>query len=164
MSLRPVVGAIILTLAGIPGLASCGDGSFGAAERAPALPTVRLTVEAAGASASLTVEIASTPSQRQQGLMFRQSLGEDEGMLFVFPADAAVGFWMKNTYIPLTIAYLDAAGRVRELRDGRPLDETILTPSGPYRYALEVNQGWFERHGLGVGARVILPPNVPPGE
>jgi uncharacterized membrane protein (UPF0127 family) len=64
---------------------------------------------------------------------------------------------MRNTYIPLDIAYLAADGTVLEIVHGVPLDETILTPQQPYRYVLEVNGGWFERHGLGVGAKVSIP-------
>lgn len=120
-----------------------------------------VTVSAGNISAKVTVEIASTESQRQQGLMLRQSMPEDAGMLFLFPADTTVGFWMHNTYIPLDIAYIDASGKVLEVRSGQPLDDTPLTPKGPYRYTLEVNQGWFARHGLGPGASVVLPANLP---
>lgn len=138
---------------------SCGDsGTPGT------LPTRQVTVEQGGTSAQLTVELATTEVQREQGLMYRQEMADDRGMLFLFTSDGQTGFWMKNTYIPLTIAYLDAGGRVLELRDGRPLDETILTPARPYRLVLEVNQGWFQRHGLGVGAVVHLPPDLPPAQ
>lgn len=126
--------------------------------------TRELTVNGDGVSAKVTVELASKPEQRQQGLMFRQQMDDDRGMLFIFPGDSSVGFWMKNTYIPLDIAYLSAEGRVQEIRAARPLDETNLTPGAPYRYTLEVNAGWFARNGLGVGATVTIPPDLPPGE
>lgn len=129
----------------------------------PELPTARLTVQGNGVSAALTVELAATPEQRQKGLMLRQSMPEDAGMLFLFPGENSIGFWMKNTYIPLSIAYLAADGTVMEIRDGKPLDDvTILTPQRPYRYVLEVNQGWFQRKGLGVGSKVVIPPGLPP--
>lgn len=127
----------------------------------PELPTTTVTVEGNGASEKLTVEVAATPAQRQKGLMLRQSMPEDAGMLFLFPGENSTGFWMRNTYIPLSIAYLAEDGTVMEIRDGKPLDETILTPQRPYRYVLEVNQGWFERTGLGVGAKVRIPPGLP---
>ena len=131
----------------------------------PTLPTREITVTGGGGrTAALTVELATTRAERELGLMFRESLPEERGMLFVFAADEETGFWMENTLIPLSIAYLDDAGEVLEIHDGRPLDETVLWPSRPYRYALEVNQGWFERHGLGVGATVSLPKDLPAAE
>lgn len=107
------------------------------------------------------VEVAATLAQRQQGLMFRTQLGEDEGMLFLFDRDVQTGFWMRNTLVPLDIAYIGANLQVNEVKQGTPLDETPLVPAGRYRYVLEVNQGWFERHGLGPGARIELPEGLP---
>jgi uncharacterized membrane protein (UPF0127 family) len=127
-------------------------------------PTRTLTVSSGAQQAKLTVELATTSGQRQQGLMLRQSLPEQQGMLFLFPKQETIGFWMKNTYIPLTIAYLAEDGTVLELREAKPLDETILTPKQPYRWVLEVNQGWFDRNGLGPGARVTLPNDLPQAE
>ena len=120
-----------------------------------------LKVAQNGIEETVRVEAAATPSQRQQGLMFRDHLDEDKGMIFLFPAQSAGGFWMRNTYVALDIAYIGADGRVQEIRAATPLDETPLTPAQPYRYVLEVNQGWFERHGLGVGAQVTLPEGLP---
>lgn len=146
------VWLILLALAGVASVA-CDD------DAEPALyPTVEITVVGAnGNEAKLTVEVVHRPRERQQGLMFRQSLPEDRGMLFLYASDRDGGFWMKDTYIPLTIAYIDAEWRVLELRSGRPLDETVLTPSQPYRYVLEVNEGWFDRNRLNIGARLIVP-------
>ena len=95
--------------------------------------------------------------------MFRSSMPEDHGMLFLFPRQQGegAGFWMHNTYIPLTIAYLDVDGRVVAMKDGQPLDDTILRPGVPYSAVLEVNQGWFERHGMGIGSIVELPTDAP---
>ena len=156
-ALLPLAAAMLL-------LAACSGA--GDAPAPPPLPVVALTVaDAEGrAVASLSAEVAATPEQRQRGLMFRQSLGEDAAMLFVYPAETEGAFWMKDTPIPLTIAFLAADGRVLELIDGAPFDETLLRPATPYRYALEVNAGWFARRGLAAGARVVLPPNLPPGE
>lgn len=130
---------------------------------ASTLPVRQVTVEAGGVSEKLTVEVAATDAQRGQGLMYRQTLADDAGMLFLFPSDVTTGFWMKNTYLPLSIAYIGADGRVLAIKDGTPLDETVLSP-GPgitYRNVIEVNQGWFERKGLGVGSVVRLPADLP---
>lgn len=138
-------------------------GCFGGDDPAPiaAFPTRELTVTGNGQSQKLTVELASTEPQREQGLMYRQSLDDSWGMLFLFPQEGMGGFWMKNTYVPLTIAYLAADGTVVDFKDGKPLDETVLTPSAPYRYVLEVNQGWFTRHGFGAGTKVSIPGDLP---
>ena len=147
----------LLALAAVPMFASA---SFACrAEREPALyPTIEIAVAGPdGHEATLTVEVVHRPRERQQGLMFRRSLAEDRGMLFLYASDRDGGFWMKDTYIPLTIAYIDAEWRVLELRSGRPLDETVLTPGQPYRYVLEVNEGWFDRNRLNNGARLIVP-------
>src|SRR5688572_22184884 len=113
------------------------------------------------ASETVRVEVAATPSQRQQGLMFREELAEDAGMLFLFPGESRNGFWMRNTYVPLDIAYIGFDGTVQEIRAAKPLDETPLTPAQSYRYVLEVNQGWFERHNMGIGAKITLPAGLP---
>lgn len=133
---------------------------------APAWPTAHAQAQGGGKAYDLDLEIANTESRREQGLMFRQSLDDSHGMLFIFGGnrDVTGAFWMKNTYIPLDIAYLDANGTVLEVHDGKPLDETPLRPKQPYRYALEVAGGWFDRHGLGEGARIVLPANLPAGE
>ena len=120
-----------------------------------------LPITQGDASETVKVEIAATPSQRQQGLMFREQLAEDAGMLFLFPGESRNGFWMRNTYLPLDIAYIGLDGTVQEIRAAKPLDETPLTPAQPYRYVLEVNQGWFERHSMGVGAKITLPAGLP---
>ena len=126
------------------------------------LPITRLTVTSADGetSVTLTVEIANRSDQRQRGLMFRESMDELAGMLFVFQGERHGGFWMRNTLIPLDIAYLGADGAVLEIVHGVPLSLDILTPSQGYWYTLEVNGGWFERQGLGVGDVVAIPEAV----
>ncbi len=126
------------------------------------LPITLLSVTSADgeSSVTLTVEIANRSDQRQRGLMFRESMDELAGMLFVFQGDRAGGFWMRNTLIPLDIAYLGADGIVLEIVHGVPLSLDVLRPAQPYRYTLEVNGGWFERHGFGVGDRVAIPAGV----
>ncbi len=105
----------------------------------------------------ITTEIADTPASRARGLMFRQSLPEFAGMLFVFSGDHQNGFWMKDTSIPLDIAYLAGDGTVLEIVQGEPYSLEILRPSQPYRYALELNGGWFECYGFGPGDQVDIP-------
>lgn len=120
------------------------------------LPSVPLAIGAA----ELRVEVATTPATRACGLSQRDSLAPDRGMLFVFPAPAPRAFWMKDTRIPLSIAFLDADKTVTNTHDMAPLDSGPRYPSeGAARYALEVNQGWFEANGVTPGsvARFSLP-------
>jgi uncharacterized membrane protein (UPF0127 family) len=105
----------------------------------------------------MTVEIADTPERRQLGLMFRSSLPPDGGMLFDFGEDTNSGFWMGNTILPLSIAFIDASGRIVDIKDMQPLDTSTVGSSGPYRYALETNQGFFRAHGIEAGNQVTLP-------
>ncbi len=83
--------------------------------------------------------------------MERTELAEDAGMLFVFDREVTDGFWMRNTLIPLSIAYIDSGGRIVDIQDMEPLDETPHPPASPYQYALEVNQGFFEARGIEIG-------------
>jgi uncharacterized protein len=103
----------------------------------------------------LKVEIADTPQASENGLMFRDSLPEGQGMLFIFEQPKKASFWMKNTKIPLSIAFIDSAGKILEIKSMNPLDETVV-PSGSDQvaYALEVNQGWFARHAISNGAKI----------
>ena len=124
--------------------------------------TFVVVVSQGGVSAEVRVEVAATLDERQRGLMFRQELAEDAGMLFLFAREVQTGFWMRNTYVPLDIAYIGADRRVIAIKQGKPLDETPLTPGEKYLYVLELNAGWFERHGMGPGAVVTLPGGLPP--
>ncbi len=99
----------------------------------------------------LTVEVACDPYSRKAGLMRRERLGEDEGMLFVFPSPERQAFWMRDTYIPLSIAFLDDRGKILEIRDMRPKDDALTVSTLRVRYALEVNQGWFRRNDVREG-------------
>ncbi|HXF81709.1 MAG TPA: DUF192 domain-containing protein [bacterium] len=115
----------------------------------------------------LRVEVADTPAARHQGLMYRRHLPEDAGMLFIFEATGRGGFWMKNTWIPLSIAFIDEGWTIVDIKDMAvaPNPEqgpfTIYVSAEPYRYALEVNQGFFERHRITVGGRVRYIPQPP---
>lgn len=104
---------------------------------------------------SLLVEIVQTDKERMQGLMFREKLPENQGMLFVFPQSHIQSFWMRNTFIPLDIAFINMEGNVIDIQRMEPLDEDkrYVSP-GPVPYVLEVNEGWFESNAISVGAKV----------
>lgn len=111
---------------------------------------------------SVRAEVADTPAARQAGLMHRNRLADGDGMLFVFPAPQPMNFWMRDTSIPLSIAYINASGVIREIHDMQPLDETpVQSFFGDLVYALEVPQGWFGRNGILPGDIVsgLPPPN-----
>ena len=107
------------------------------------------------------VEIANSHASRSFGLMQRKSLPQDEGMIFVYPEADFRSFWMKDTLIPLSLAYIDRNGRIFQLVDMEPLDESSHPSTEPAQFALEVNQGWFEKNGIKVGDTVA---NLPSAE
>ncbi|MBW5801312.1 DUF192 domain-containing protein [Halomonas elongata] len=129
------------------------------------LPTTTLTVHSAQGPHRLTVELASSTAERNQGLMERDTLAEDAGMLFLYDAvqPAANGFWMYRTRIALDVAFLDAEGRINDIRhmqpcrSASPSDCPVTRPSQPYHAALEVNAGYFEAKGIEVGDCVSWP-------
>lgn len=103
------------------------------------------------------VEVAVSDQERNQGLMGRESLEEGHGMLFVFRDSRSRSFWMKDTLIPLSIAFIDEEGIIINIRDMNPLDTTSVRSAGPARYALELNQGEFSRKGIEPGDLVEIP-------
>jgi uncharacterized membrane protein (UPF0127 family) len=122
---------------------------------AQACPLINKTVQITVNEHVLTAELAADRASHLCGLAFRIDLPPDHGMLFVYSRDQIAGFWMKDTSIPLSIAFLDHAGRILEIHDMAPLDTTRLYISrSPIRYALEVNQGWFTETGIEVGDRL----------
>ncbi len=102
------------------------------------------------------VELAVTDEERQRGLMFRRELEPDAGMLFVFEESALRTFWIKDTPLSLSIAYIDARGRILEIHDMEPHSLTPVRSRYPARYALEVNQGRFRELGIRPGDRIDL--------
>lgn len=102
------------------------------------------------------VEVADEPEERQRGLMFRSQLDPDHGMLFVFPDSQLRSFWMANTAIPLSIAYIGADGVIQEIYDMQPFSRASVPSRAPAMYALEVNQGRFAEVGVGVRDRIDL--------
>jgi uncharacterized membrane protein (UPF0127 family) len=110
-----------------------------------------------GSRVQVPVEVAADQASRARGLMFRTSLPAEEGMLFVFPGDGEGPFWMMNTLVPLSIAFIAADGRIVSIKDMQPRSTELTHPGAPYRFALEVNQGFFERSGVRVGDRAEIP-------
>jgi uncharacterized membrane protein (UPF0127 family) len=152
---------------------AAGAAATSAATSVVALPAVEggagatvvpdATIAATIGEERLELQVVATPETRAQGLMFYSELPQSAGMLFVFPQDSQQSFWMRNTFIPLSVAFLDAERRILNIEDMQPLDEqTFHNSAGPARYALEVNQGWFAARGIGPGAVVefTLPPDL----
>ena len=106
---------------------------------------------------SYRVEVARTPEERRRGLMGRDSLGRFEGMLFVFQRDQQLSFWMKDTSIPLSIAYISADGTIRSIHDLEPHSRRSVSSTRAVRYALELPRGAFERSGAQVGDTIGFP-------
>ena len=113
-------------------------------------PTRTLTIR----DQKLQVELATTPETRALGLMNRFSLRTDHGMLFVFEAPQPLAFYMKNTYVPLSIAFVDSRGKILNIEDMQPLDDLTHWSKGMARYAIEMRQGWFAGKGIGPGDMV----------
>lgn len=119
-------------------------------------------VKSAAAVHTLQVEIAENDAQRERGLMYRTSMPEDAGMIFVYPTAQEGAFWMFNTQIPLSIAYADADGKIVRILDMEPCESPYasfcpLYPAGaPFQYALEVNRGYFQERGISIGDQIVL--------
>jgi uncharacterized membrane protein (UPF0127 family) len=142
-------GGVLLALALI--LTATGRGEGQPEGPQPPLPSVRLVV----GKAPVQAEVADEPHERNIGLMARTNLAEGGGMLFVFPRPQPMSFWMHNTLVPLSIAYINAEGVIREIHDMEPLKETpVRSMFRDLLYALEVPQGWFARNGILAGDRV----------
>jgi len=118
----------------------------------PPLPTVDLLID----GKPMVVEVAATGQQRYMGLSFRKSMGEDEGMLFVYDVERALTFTMRNTLIPLSIAYISEDMVVNEIHDMNVGPNQLFDSRSPAKYALEVNQGWFERNDIEAGAQIVM--------
>jgi uncharacterized protein len=119
-----------------------------------------LVIDASGGEkVEVRVEVADNIFERARGLMYRTALGVNRGMLFVYPEEQRLSFWMKNTLIPLSIAFIDSERRIVDIQDMKPLDDEppSYVSADPAQYALEVNQGFFDERGVKVGDRVELP-------
>jgi uncharacterized protein len=146
-----------ITRAGITGLILF---VLSAMAQAANLPVIRLSA----GTGNLEVEVASNKAQRSLGLMNRASMPESRGMLFVYPAPAYFCMWMKNTKIPLSVAFIEAQGQVINIEDMAPQTETNHCTQRNATYALEANRGWFAKHGVVAGSQIIGLEKAPQGE
>ncbi len=171
--LRTVAALAVLVVAG---LGACSDASsVGTAEGEPAAPPslhpdvdvldrTRVSIATDDGEVALAVRVAATAEERQRGLMHVPDLPDGVGMLFRFDDDRDGGFWMKDTLVPLDIAFVDADGRIVAILAMDPCEADpcpVYAPAQHYRSALEVRQGWFAEVGVAVGNEVTWAPPVP---
>lgn len=140
--LRPLLYALAFTFA-LPAAAQ---------NAAPAKPLPVTTVKVA--SHALRVEVVSTPEQRSRGLMFREKMARNDGMLFIFDEPGYHAMWMMNTFIPLSVAFVDGEGRILNIEDMQPKTLESHAAQGPARYAIETNIGWFAERKIKAGDKV----------
>lgn len=114
------------------------------------MPEITLTI----AGHKLTAEVAATNPERTQGLMHRRMMPESRGMLFVFTDVSRHAMWMENTYIPLSVAFIDSDGIIANIEDMKPHTRDAHPAVKPVRYALEMNLGWFTKRGIKAGAKI----------
>ncbi len=145
MSSRLLPVFLVLLLV-IPLVASCEQ------QRLPSQKLVFIATD--GTPVEIDAEIAKSREEQAQGLMWRERLDDGKGMLFWYAADTRMHFWMKNTLLPLSIAYIDSSGTIREIYDMEPEDLSVVSSSISMRYALEVPAGWFSRVNLEPGCRL----------
>ncbi|ANQ84267.1 DUF192 domain-containing protein [Azoarcus olearius] len=136
--------------------------ALGAASAAHARAEMPLAELSAGMY-RIPVEVAATPQSRQLGLMNRKEMPQQQGMVFVFTEDARHCMWMKNTLLPLSVAFLDGQGRILNIEDMQPQTEDSHCARGPARFALEMNQGWFRERGLRAGDQIRGVERLPAG-
>ena len=133
----------VLSLFAIAIQYGCGD----------TLDTIDLTIN----GQVLRIEIVRTEEEQRKGLMFRKTLPEDHGMLFYYESDRRLSFWMKDTAVPLSIAFISADGTIKEIYDMKPFSLNPVSSRQSVRFALEVNKGLFSKLGIGVGDRLEFP-------
>jgi uncharacterized protein len=174
MKLSTNPGSLVLAIVAVAGCNGCnkdnpanGPGASGAVTNAastqpsledmlpkqaqPKLPTIKVWVGAE----ELATEMALTGEQQMTGMMWRTNMPENSAMIFVHPQARQVGYWMKNCYVPLSIAYIDTDGVILEIHDMKPHDtNSVVSASTNVRFALETLQGWFQRHNVNPGAVV----------
>ena len=132
--------AVLIAVSGLP----LTDGYAAEAD------TIPLTI----AGYEIAAEVAHTQLSRSQGLMYRESLDENTGMLFVFPNSGYYSMWMKNTYIPLSVAFIDVRGVILNIAEMQPETLTSHDSAGMAKYALEMNKGWFAARKITAGTQV----------
>lgn len=140
----------IISLVGLLSFASCKESGR--------LPTTELKILCDdGREVSVIAEVADTEETRVKGFMEREVIPEGTGMIFIFNRDQILSFWMKNTPHPLSIAYIDSRGKIRDIYHMTPYSMASWSSTVSVRYALEVPQGWFEKVGVKVGDVVLIP-------
>ena len=112
----------------------------------------------------IRVEVANTEDSRRTGLMFREALRENQGMLFVYETEGRHAMWMKNTLIPLSVAFIDRNGRIINIEDMQPQTEDAHGARASAAFSLETSQGWFKKRGIKAGDRVQGLERVPPSQ
>ncbi len=146
--------ARVLVLTAVVFLAACGGSE---AAKAGASKTVDDRFPIKVGERIVQMQIAALPAELEKGLMYRNSMGPDEGMLFVFESASRQSFWMRNTTLPLDIGYFDTNGELKEIYPMYPLDErTVGSRSHRIQFCLEMNQGWYGKNGVKPGAKLDL--------
>ena len=114
--------------------------------------------KASGQTVVVKTELAKTEAEQMYGFMNRKNIPDGTGMLFIFKDDRIASFWMKNTPTPLSIAYIDYSGKIKDIFDMTPFSLATIVSTGYVRYALEVPQGWFSKNGIKIGDYLDLSP------
>jgi uncharacterized membrane protein (UPF0127 family) len=135
---------------GVTALLLAAGSAAALAQQAQSLPTTTLT---AGIHV-IKAQVAQSPEQREVGLMFRNSMPANDGMLFVFEQPGTQCFWMRNTLLPLSIAFIEDDGTIANIADMAPMTEDSHCSVKPVRLTLEMNQGWFSKRGIKAGTRL----------
>lgn len=162
--IRSVCGTSALRLSVTAALALGPIAIFDASADASAPPAVAFPIRTIRlARQKITAEIADTPQARERGLMFRTELKDGHGMLFVFEEERVLGFWMKNTLIPLSIGFFDANKSLIDVQEMEPASPAELRPRSyqsarPAKYALEMPKGWFSARKIPMGAKLVVSP------
>jgi hypothetical protein len=154
---------LLCAIATIAALVACNDANGNPVPTgSDGTPLTRITfVNKDGSEVDFLVETADSPEERSRGLMSRESLPENQGMLFVFEQDGQHAFWMKDTLIPLSIAFIEGEGEIVDIQDMEPQSETLHSADEPYLYTVEANQGWFARNGIAPGSQVRIARTAP---
>jgi uncharacterized membrane protein (UPF0127 family) len=155
----PITGIMLLALAACSGTAHAPTPTPSGVDSAS---LTRLTfVNKDNSEVDLFVETADTPEERAVGIMHRESLAENQGMLFIFEQEGQHVFYMRNTLIPLSIAFVEGEGAIIEIEDMEPQTEDLHGADEPYLYAIEANRGWFARNGIAAGSEVRIARTAP---
>ena len=156
---------LVLLLAIVGGLAplpACKNNGQPTQTTAPSLSRATVAIDTGERKVSFRVELALTPAEQERGLMFRESLAADEGMLFVFDRQSVHTFWMRNTLIPLSVAFIGADGTIVNIADMKPKDETTHCAQRAVPFALEMERGWFASRGIKAGQKIGGLEKAPP--